>query len=337
MSRRQRAFTLIELLVVIAIIAVLVALLLPAVQQAREAARRAQCKNNLKQIGLALHNYEGAMRTFPFAIDIEPNGTWTSWGLMILPYIDQSPLYNNFNFNVPAYNEAGPVGVSNVAVISTRLPAFVCPSVPNGGNVYNSTWPAGYYGGGPPALPLSTVTYSAAESDYIATTGVRGTFANIAYANFPGGTGGYRNGVLREAGNYAGGPGVGRFSDITDGASNTFLVAERTGGGQLYQGTTPVSFQISGVNAYGLNGGGWGDFMNGEEWIQGSSYDGTVAGGPCPINCSNILGWGYHSFHTGGCQFVLADGSVKFVSQNISAFTLAGLITCRKGEVIGEY
>src|SRR6266851_2462357 len=109
--RQTRGFTLIELLVVIAIIAVLVALLLPAVQQAREAARRAQCKNNLKQMGLAFHNYHEALNTFPYAYvvgfqnSIPGNKpTVTNWALMLLPYLDQGPLYNSYNCSVPSYN-----------------------------------------------------------------------------------------------------------------------------------------------------------------------------------------------------------------------------------------
>ena len=333
MSRKQRGFTLIELLVVIAIIAVLVALLLPAVQQAREAARRSQCKNNLKQMGLALHNYAEAMTTFPYAIDIDgvsPSGTWNSWGLLILPYLDQGPLYNQYNFNVMPVNEV-PNGPKNVALISTKVPGFICPSVPNGGQVYNCTWPSGYYGGTPP-MPKSTVTYSVAESDYCATTGVYNVFAGIAYANYPGGAGGNRNGVLPEAGPYAGGPGKRGFADIPDGTSNTFMVAERTGGGVIYQKMVSV-----GSTGADYNGGGWGDFMNGEVWLKGCTYDGVTGGGPCANNCSNISGWSFHSFHAGGCHFAFADGSVHFISANISAFTLASLITAKKGEVLGDY
>src|SRR5215475_12182066 len=106
MSRKRRAFTLIELLVVIAIIAVLVAMLLPAVQQAREAARRAQCKNNLKQMGLALHNYADVALTFPPAYLVGANFDVISWGTLILPHLDQGPLYDKYNCSVPPINEA---------------------------------------------------------------------------------------------------------------------------------------------------------------------------------------------------------------------------------------
>ncbi len=106
-ARQARGFTLIELLVVIAIIAILISLLLPAVQQAREAARRSQCRNNMKQIGLAMHNYESTHGVFPSGRLERPGDTkWVSWGVMILPYVDQAPLYNQYNQNL-RWNAAG--------------------------------------------------------------------------------------------------------------------------------------------------------------------------------------------------------------------------------------
>ena len=140
---RRRAFTLIELLVVIAIIAVLIALLLPAVQQAREAARRSQCKNNIKQIGLALHNYHDTFSVFPYA---EMMGSGQAAGVVanirnqnglvqLLPYLDQAPLYNTFNFSAPfgKYQVAGTastvvVPAANLAASTTKLAVFTCPS-----------------------------------------------------------------------------------------------------------------------------------------------------------------------------------------------------------------
>src|SRR5947207_843364 len=138
-SRSQRGFTLIELLVVIAIISVLVSLLLPAVQQAREAARRAQCKNNLKQIGLALHNYEGSCRVFPPSCIINPylDGSafgisygdayrvghpGFAWGVCLLPYLEPTPLYNQFNLNEPCWS------LLTALAAGTKVPACLCPS-----------------------------------------------------------------------------------------------------------------------------------------------------------------------------------------------------------------
>src|SRR5579872_1442081 len=136
-SRRTklRGFTLIELLVVIAIIAVLIALLLPAVQQAREAARRTQCKNNLKQLGLALHNYESVLSTFP--PNLVPGGNFNysagNWGLLayLSPYLDQTAIYNLMNLNAPTYASTAPFNIAdpnNAKAAAIIVPSFLCPS-----------------------------------------------------------------------------------------------------------------------------------------------------------------------------------------------------------------
>ena len=332
MSRKKRGFTLIELLVVIAIIAVLVALLLPAVQQAREAARRSQCKNNLKQIGLALHNYHDVANTFPYGLMVGANLDANTWGIMILPYLDQAPLYNQYNSSVPPFNEAGSFGFSaaaaqqNILLISTNLPVFKCPSAPNDG-IYRGVFPGG---GGFPKL-----SWTCAPSDYCPISGVRGPFAVLAYAAY-GGPGGIREGALQGAGLL--GSGICRFSDITDGSSNTLLIGERTGGASIYQKMLAVSGPSNGNPAFGAaNGGGWGDILNGDNWFEGALYDGTPGGGPCAINCTNMRGEGFHCFHTGGCHFVLGDGSVRFISASLSPYTMASLITRRKGEVLGDF
>ncbi|QDV27810.1 DUF1559 domain-containing protein [Aureliella helgolandensis] len=326
-SRSKRsAFTLVELLVVIAIIGILVGLLLPAVQAAREAARRMQCSNNCKQIGLALHNYESSMKTFPQAwwLDIPPktlNGT--SWGMAILPYIEQGNLYNQFNHNVMSVNETGPAGQANVQLLKTPLSFFICPSAPGGAERV-------YDGDASPDLP---VTWSSAPSDYMATTGILGDFATIAYS---GSAGGNRHGALQVGGPYGSNRG-GRISDLVDGTSNTILIGERTGGNQIYVRHTPNTM----LNPYvPSNGGGWGDLLNGENWLKGSLHDGNPLsspnGGPCAINCNNLRGSSMHSFHTGGCHFLMGDGSVQFLSESVDAHSFAARITREKGEVFQQ-
>ncbi|MCA9190506.1 MAG: DUF1559 domain-containing protein [Planctomycetales bacterium] len=330
---RRRAFTLVELLVVIAIIGILVGLLLPAVQAAREAARRMQCSNNVKQMGLAVLNYESAYKSFPIAwwLDI-PGGTnlpaanGNVWGVSILPFIEQTNLYNQFDQRFPAMNELGPIAQSNVKVISTPLNFFKCPSSPHEATeVY--TGDASDAG-----LPI---TWKSAPSDYIPATGVRGAYANIAYA---GNAGGDRHGVLQVYGPY-GSNRSGKIGSITDGTTNTILFGERTGGGQIYVGRT-VAPELTAVLSK-TNGGGWGDLLNGENWMSGAIsgiYSAAQAPlflqeGPCGINCNNIRGRSFHSFHTGGAHFGMCDGSVQYLSENVEPLVLAAMITRQKGEV----
>jgi prepilin-type N-terminal cleavage/methylation domain-containing protein len=328
---RRRGFTLIELLVVIAIIAILIALLLPAVQQAREAARRTQCRNNMKQMGLALHNYHDSFNTFPFGWMAGNDLNVSAWGIMILPYLDQAPLYNQWDSSVPAFNEAAalfqpPASVQqNLDVIATVLPVYMCPST-SAQDQHDYTLPANAAGPGVPPIDL---TWTAARSDYIATSGVLAPFSEIAYAGNPGGT---RHGALRGVG--IDGGKCHKFKDISDGSSNTFLVGERVGGTDIFRKN-----QVDPALApFGVaNGGGWGDFLNGEHWLGGALYDGTPGGGPCAINCSNLRGSGFYSFHSGGAFFLMGDGAIRFVSANLAAHTMASLITIQKGEIVGEF
>jgi prepilin-type N-terminal cleavage/methylation domain-containing protein/prepilin-type processing-associated H-X9-DG protein len=331
MKRGKRgAFTLVELLVVIAIIGVLVGLLLPAVQAAREAARRMQCSNNLKQIGLAFMNYESTYKTFPAAyyIGMATPSTYNiqPLGPALLPFLEQTNLANGYDSRVTAADQFGPIGQANVAIISTPLAMFTCPSAPGSATerIYNGFIPAGTL----PGLP--NLTYKAAPSDYCVTTGVLGFYANLAYAN-QGGAGGDRHGALRVA--TFQGPERNRIADILDGTTNTFLMGERTGGNTFYSGIR----KILGIPApfNGLNGGGWGDPLNGEHWLGGSVRNPSfpAAQGPCAINCTNIRGAGFHSLHAGGSQFVMCDGSVQFVGSGVDPFSMASRITRQKAEV----
>ncbi len=329
-----RGFTLVELLVVIAIIGILIALLLPAVQAAREAARRAQCSNNLKQLGLGLHNYHDVHKAFPFAwmLDLKTFNV-QCWGTRVLPFIEQQPLYQGYDSRVAAFNELGTVGQSNIKVISMPLGVFVCPSSPGSPEtrLYDGKLPKGGAGSGIPPFDL---TWRAAPSDYCVPTGVRGDFSNLAYANY-GGSGGNRHGAIQPmAGQFD--DRTSRIGDILDGTSNTFLLGERVGGPDIWWVGKAVPRDLAGGLYHAVNGGGWGDFLNGEHWLKGSLYDGTEvpAGGPCPINCSSLRGAGFYGFHPAGCQFLLGDGSVRFIMQTVDRYTFAGLITREKGEPV---
>lgn len=333
--RLAEGFTLIELLVVIAIIAILVALLLPAVQQAREAARRSQCKNNLKQLGLAFHNYHDTHNCFPFSYFVGSNLNASTWAVQLLPYIEQSALFDQWDSRVSAFNEGPAIFPSmaaavsqNLQVIRTPIQVFMCPST-SADDIHDYGLPAN---AGGPGVPPIAISWSAARTDYSPITGIRGTYADIAYS---GNAGGSRGGALNPVGLLGSGNNITRFRDITDGTSNTILLAERVGGSNIYRRMTIDATLTAAAGP--AQGGGWGDFLNGEQWPEGSLQDGTPGGGPCIINCNNLRSSGFMSFHQGGAQFAMVDGAVRFISENVAARTFAGLITRAKGEVPGEF
>jgi len=346
MSRaRNRAFTLIELLVVIAIIAILIALLLPAVQQAREAARRTQCKNNLKQLGLAFHNYHDTFQTFPkpailgltvgSGLEIRQAA---SWGTLLLPYLDQGPVYNLYNTN------SSPFDPSNVIATETVLNAFLCPSTPRSNNVLEYTIPSGtVLGGGFPGTATDNY-FRGGASDYSTLNGMFDDFA-IAANGSPSARRGWGTWSIRvlDVPSFSDGGDGCRIRDITDGTSNTIQVAEVANRNELWRDGKLVPLTDPEAQAQAISGGGaWADVFSGENWVAGRLYDGTDSGssdggGPCAVNCSNFRGAGLYSWHTGGAQILLCDGSVRFISENLSQTVLGALITSQSGEVVGEF
>ena len=333
MLRKRAAFTLVELLVVIAIIGILVGLLLPAVQAAREAARRMQCSNNLKQLGLAFHNYESGLKTFPPAYFVDGRLNAQVWSTMLLPYLEQTAMAEQYDSRVPCFNQAPAIGypaaavTRNLQLIAQPLEMFTCPSAPADAQsrIYDGALPAN---AGGPGVPPVALTWRAAPSDYCVPTGVRGDFAAIAYA---GNAGGSRHGALQPGGLF--GNAGSKLASINDGLSNTYLLGERLGGGEIYR-RRRVDATMAPLGA--VNGGGWGDFLNGEHWVSGSLYDGLPGpdGGPCAINCTNRRGAGFYAAHPGGCHFLMCDGSVQFNAETTDAHTIAARITRQKGEII---
>ncbi len=342
---RQSAFTLIELLVVIAIIAILVALLLPAVQQAREAARRSSCKNNLKQLGLAMHNYHDTFKQLPpgaicsggglcggSSSTNDPNensrhGDWSAtWAVLILPYVEEPALYDQFNFNVGRSTDI------NNDVESAKIDTYKCPSDPGQrGTMDNSN-------------------------------GARGTFARGNYAISMGaGSGmhndhfnrGSRKGPFHVAMMYGA-----RFRDFVDGQSNTAIISElivRPDGSK--NDNSWGAWALSSGATYSAGSGGSGN-LNIPNQVLRPNQDATVirertahcdngiASNPnmdlrrmfeCNDTTNQDQWQAARSRHTGGVQVCMGDGGVRFVSENIDAGTWAAVHTVQGNEVIGEF
>lgn len=374
--KKNRGFTLIELLVVIAIIAVLVALILPAVQQAREAARRMQCKNNMKQIGLALANYESNYACLP----MEKIGFSTAagyyvnysqnWIQMMLPFIDQAPLYSSFNFNLNWDDTITPNGngQTNAQLAQTQLPGFMCPSAPD---VFSRQNPAAIG-----VVTSNGITFPNGFSalggcDYMASSGVR--YSIYVQGNFPSPGAGSLSAVLNPPQPNAAGvlpstKGDNRFASgmhstmstklqqISDGMSNTMLLVECAGRPSLYRGSQHSQIMQSAVGYKPSDGWGWADIGNSGA-LDGATADGTQINSAvkqpigqlptCPIPTACPVGANVfinatndseiYAFHTGGANVLMADGSVRFLSENMSLQTLAAICTRDGGEVVGEF
>ena len=298
----RRGFTLIELLVVIAIIAVLVALLLPAVQQAREAARRAQCKNNLKQLGIALNTYHESCNVLPSGwISVNPaTNTMTplgglsgaGWATMLLPQLDQGPLYEQFNPNVSI------IAAVNQPVARKSLGAFLCPSDP-----HPETWQITNAAG--------TALATLGLSNYV---GGWGTIELDDCSNPPGTAPVTAAGQCVSDGVFYHNSRV-SFRDVTDGSSNTFCVGERRTDLTLGWLTTWIGSVPAGVDAPTRIVGVADHTPN----HPGAHFD------------------DFSSAHAAGVHFLMIDGSVRFVGENIDKGAYQSAATISGNEVGGEF
>ncbi|QDT63882.1 DUF1559 domain-containing protein [Calycomorphotria hydatis] len=301
-SRRENGFTLIELLVVIAIIAVLIALLLPAVQQAREAARRTQCKNNLKQLGLALHNYHDAHHSFPPGYvaqtpRIEPSGNW-SWGAMLLPQLEQSALYTNLDVgDTPlrlALKDSAKLELMKKPLTMFRCPSDTGPQL-NTSRTQWSTTPARVY----ELLAMSNYLASNSSRSVCNDEGIGGGLCSTTGSGADGVF--YRDSKIR-------------FRDITDGTSNTIAFGERAYSLRDASGTEHIcdAGTVFGVNGdlEDNNNGGLSDSLGSTEFLLNEA--------------ASLCARAYSSNHVGGVQFVFCDGSVHFISENIDHDAQAG-------------
>lgn len=307
--RISSAFTLIELLVVIAIIAILIALLVPAVQKVRAAAARTHCQNNLKQIALALSNYEGLNKRFP--ISGHSSTPKHGWVADVLPYIEQDNVRRMYNPSLDWYQG------TNLNVISIPLNILVCPSAEPRGQVTET---------------LTDGTFTGAAWDYTNTSGI----AANAYTALPA-NGGYTD-ATRRAGVINSASGA-RIADILDGTSNTLTVSEAANRPQFWvmgKRETANVPDSGGCGAGCVTGGLWADNQKGMS-IGGfdTTTQTTVNGGACAINCTN--GWEIYSMHAEGAYGAFADGSVRMLGKDMPAVTLFALVSRAGGELIPDF
>jgi prepilin-type N-terminal cleavage/methylation domain-containing protein/prepilin-type processing-associated H-X9-DG protein len=346
-SKASRGFTLIELLVVIAIIAVLIALLLPAVQSAREAARRVQCTNNLKQLGLAMHNYHSAIGTFPIGVmgylsptyAASPRGTGNgnypdgtpvgnhrrTWAFLILPYIEQGSMANAVNYSLP-FNP--PTGAANNTISESLIPTFACPSDPTVSQIDQNNRREGNYvvnwGNTHMMQDIQNVQYS----------------LNPMPANNPN-SNPYPPGAATQV-SFLGAPFTFDKSygiqTITDGTSNTLLMAE------VIIGLTQF---VNGKASYEHRGDIYNDDYNCAQFETytppNSSFPDYISGGycqypymynpPCVVKPPPVFNTS-RSRHPGGANGLMADGSVKFFKDSINYITYRALGSTQGGEVV---
>ena len=365
--RRRRGFTLIELLVVIAIIAILIGLLLPAVQKVREAAARTTCQNNLKQIGLAIHNYESSYQKLPAAYtllpaaDPDPNAQFAGKrvGLSLLsnllPFMEQSPLYQRLDSTKSSFNTVnvppnGPHAGANTAY-SQVVKSYLCPSDPTPPTLdyYNACWGPYGNGGGASCFPGggggSNITPPGqmwARSDYFPIAGIHYALIQTLglTAQYPGSLAANTTqsyGTLNDPGLPGGGPFA--ITAVSDGTSNTIFMSECGGKPVGYNRKRQVyASEVNGKPVDGSTepvssgGGAWGDMFVYSALAGGKCDDSGQRNGPCLINATSNNE--IYSWHTGGANALFGDGSIRFLRDSTPAATVIALVTRAQGETL---
>lgn len=331
-DQRRGGFTLVELLVVIAIIGVLVALLLPAIQAAREAARRAQCSNNFRQVGVAIHNHLSATKEMPLGEDYYNSGRWInscgevsnktlrdggSWSVYILPYLEQEGLDGQFDHSLLIDSTTpNPSGASNFQLCAIHINTYLCPSDPQSGQLVESS--SFSQNGSNPDEDVSHTSMCAVADSNDQTCGgvVIRQFGGSGAEHVGGETVLYANGAFGNI--HAGRPG-----QYVDGLSNTLFVGEVLGeGSDTYHGHFWITHNL--LSTF--------DGINGPNTVIGGTW-------PPPFTTGQGGSQGYRrtgfaSYHPSGCHFLLGDGSVKFLNEEISPQALAAMTTRAGGEPV---
>lgn len=313
-----RAFTLIELLVVILIIGILMSLLLPAVQNIREATRRMECANNLKQIGLACHNFASAQNSkLPNNSDSGNGGEPShGWNTQILPHIEEVQVFSEFDLSHDWWDDQNS---NNRLVAEVRIPTFLCPAAPN-----PSRW---IY-----SEDAEGDLLQSAPTDYVASAGIY--YQNNVEENL------YR-GAMAFPGRHYGASGVTagqavNVSEIIDGTSNTILIVEMADKPNSWRAGKLASNNVDPASPYPLiSVFGFGNWAA-PNWNHLRSYDftGQTAFGPCSVNCSN--GGSIYGFHPGGANVLLCDGSVQFLESGMSQELFVAMVSIADGEVVSD-
>ena len=325
-SCRRNGFTLVELLVVIAIIGVLVALLLPAVQAAREAARRSQCSNNMKQLALACLNHEQTQRVLPQAWYWPDNSPGVSyyygWGTVILPYLEAKTIYDLYNFKADWFDPA------NQSIVNKKIETFLCPTSPDGDQV-------GLQNINAPRKAGPWMDRTAARSDYISSRGYFNYWDTRGDSRCPGPMMNITNSL--SAGVVAKEVSM-RLNKVTDGTAKTIMLAEQAARHQfwLYGAQQPDTLPPTGTAGFHWGFiGMWASW--GSQWARCSYPDGTE---DKTKQCTNYINannrGGFYSFHVDGINVAMADGSVRFVNQNINNEVLRALLSRESGEIMAD-
>lgn len=318
MARSRRAFTLVELLIVITIIVVLMALLFPAVQGVRRAARKTQCKNNIRQIALACHSHLEAHESFP-GLRFRRFGAETDQGWMTstLPYLDQATVDRLYNWKLDWY------APENKEAVTVPIATFRCPAAGGAGDDLTEQMVEGQFAGS-----WGDAYYSGARTEYAGVAGIMGGLRGAGYVPETMDT--LNAGVVGMNCKM-------RPDEVPDGLSRTMLIAEAAGRPIVYRGGKPsmiendlsLTLEAETLHTSGNVPGAWAA-PNGL-WFRGFTFDGLEQPGPCAVNCSNFTG-GIYSFHPGGANVAMADGGVRFLSNRTDIYVAIALVTREGGE-----